>query len=95
MNLYHITVKLAANEWGNELMRKIAQETFEQFKDKSPLIVEIREHAGWFLVFALSNENEIVTIGSANDAANFYGESKNLREKYFSMKHNYLPSIQR
>jgi hypothetical protein len=45
---YHC-IHLAINEWGNEVMRKIAMEYFEN----NPVLqfVEIYEHAGWYLGF--------------------------------------------
>lgn len=54
---------MADDEWGNELMRQIAAERFE--KDHTLHVVEVHEHAGWYLSF--NRDGEIV--GTANDAA--------------------------
>lgn len=40
---------MAHHEWGNELMIVIAMERFE--KDPTLDLVEVNEHAGWWLSF--------------------------------------------
>ena len=61
---------LADNEWGNELMRKVAMERFE--KDPSLDIVEVNEHAGWSLSYTKTG----MIVGSANDMAEYPPETK-------------------
>lgn len=53
----------ADNEWGNEVMRQIAQERFDA--DPSIDVVEVYEHAGW----SLSWNRDGQIVGTANDAA--------------------------
>lgn len=62
MNSYDI-VQLADDEWGSNLMEDIAREWFEQHPNCQ--FVEVREHAGWFLVWHRS----MVCISTANDRA--------------------------
>lgn len=68
--IYRVYVYLASNEWGNELMKKIADEYAAQ-SDKRPLVVEVHEHAGWYLsyVYGAPNIADGTTCGTANDAA--------------------------
>lgn len=58
-----LTVNLAHNEYGNDLMKQVADEHFAA----DPLLdaVEVREHAGWFLTWS----REGYTINTANDTA--------------------------
>ena len=68
-------VRLGDNEWGNELMAKIAQQVFNDpsYRDIENLIVHVIEHAGW----ALSYLRDGTIVGSANDAAVFCEKSRN------------------
>ena len=62
MTTYDI-VSLADNEWGNQIMREVAQEWFARHPHCE--FVEVREHAGWWLGYHRSGE----VIGTANDCA--------------------------
>ena len=62
MTTYDI-VSLADNEWGNQIMREVAQEWFARHPHCE--FVEVREHAGWWLGYHRSGE----IIGTANDGA--------------------------
>lgn len=53
------------SEWGNEVMRQIAAERFAA--DDTIDIVEVHEHAGWYLSFTRDG----MTVGTANDGAKF------------------------
>jgi hypothetical protein len=57
------TVCLAENEWGNTVMREVAEEWFAAHP--ACQFVEVREHAGWWLGYHRSLE----VIGTANDGA--------------------------
>ena len=54
---------LADNEWGNTIMREVAEQYFLLNPESN--FVEVREHAGWWLGFHRSME----VIGTANDMA--------------------------
>lgn len=56
-------IQLAENEWGNTIMREVADEWFAAHPDCQ--FVEVREHAGWWLGYHRSGE----VIGTANDMA--------------------------
>jgi hypothetical protein len=56
-------ISLADNEWGNEIMREVANEWFASHPDCA--FVEVREHAGWWLGYYRSGE----CVGTANDCA--------------------------
>lgn len=64
-----VYIFLASDEWGNELMRRVADEYAKTAK--RPLIVCVHEHAGWFLSFLYGAPGiEDGTIcGTANDGA--------------------------
>ena len=50
VTVYRAYIHLGTNEWGNELMRQIADEYAAQ-SDKRPLIVSAHEHGGWHLSY--------------------------------------------
>jgi len=68
--VYRVYVHLAANEWGNELMQRIADEYAGQ-SDNRPLIVSVHEHAGWHLsyLYGAPGIQDGTICGTANDAA--------------------------
>ena len=70
MTAYRTYVHLAANEWGNELMRRIADQYAGQ-TDKRPLIVSAHEHGGWHLsyLYGAPGIADGTVCGTANDAA--------------------------
>lgn len=60
-------VYLASDEWGNEIMQQVADETLD--KMNHPLAcVCVYEHAGWYLEYARV-DGRTVCIGTANDMA--------------------------
>lgn len=71
MTAYRAYIHLGANEWGNELMRQIADEYAGQ-TDKRPLIVSVHEHGGWHLsyLYGAPGIDDGTICGTANDAAN-------------------------
>lgn len=64
MNARVWTEQLARDEWGNEVMQKVASERLAA--DPTIDAVEVREHAGWYLTFARPGH----IVGTANDMAN-------------------------
>lgn len=50
MIVYRTYIYLSSREWGNELMKAVADAYVER-ADERPLIVSVHEHAGWFLSF--------------------------------------------
>jgi hypothetical protein len=54
---------LGPREWGNELMKNVAEEAFAA--DPSLDAVEVHEHAGWYLTFLRDG----TIVGTANDQA--------------------------
>lgn len=54
---------LADNEWGNELMLKVAMECFEANPEVN--FIEVREHGGWYLGYRRDGS----VWCSANDGA--------------------------
>lgn len=68
--VYRVYIYLGAKEWNNELMRQVADQYAAQC-DKRPLVVEVHEHAGWFLAYlygAPGIDNGTI-CGTANDTA--------------------------
>lgn len=68
--VYRVYIYLAADEWNNETMRRIADEYAAQ-SDNRPLVVEVHEHAGWFLayLYGAPGIDDGTVCGTANDAA--------------------------
>jgi hypothetical protein len=65
-------IQLADNEWGNQIMREVAEQWFARHPDCA--FLEVREHAGWWLAFARTpypGSTGHECIGSANDMACF------------------------
>lgn len=56
---------LARDEWGNEVMKKVAEARFAA--DPSIDVVTVHEHAGWSLSWNRAGD----VVGTANDAAWF------------------------
>ena len=54
---------LGPKEWGNDLMRQVAKEAFDD--DASLDAVQVNEHAGWHLTFLRDG----TVVGTANDQA--------------------------
>jgi len=62
-------VYLASDEWGNEIMQQVADETLDNMNHPLACVC-VYEHAGWYLEYARFNGRTII-IGSANDQATF------------------------
>jgi hypothetical protein len=56
-----LVVRLASDEWGHELMWKVARDTMDA--DTTLDAVHVIEHGGWHLMF---NRDGLV-VGTAND----------------------------
>jgi hypothetical protein len=56
-------IQLAANEWGNETMSRVANEYFASHADID--VIEISEHGGWYLTYLRDG----TIVGTANDIA--------------------------
>lgn len=63
----HHHIHLANDEWGSDLMRKVAEDYLASTSNPYA-VVTVHEHAGWFLEFAKLNGRTIV-VGTANDMA--------------------------
>ena len=64
-------IYLAHDEWGGEVMDRVAAERFAEYEfDKELLLLEVHEHAGWFLAYAWI-DGKPRCVSSANDAARF------------------------
>jgi hypothetical protein len=71
MTVYRAYVHMGSDEWGNELMTKVANAYAKEHADKRPLIVSVYEHAGWFLSFlyGAAGISDGRICGTANDDA--------------------------
>jgi hypothetical protein len=99
MTLYtHQTIHLAEDEWGNTLMQEIAESAIAEWRGPGELVVEVYEHAGWFLTFARIN-GRIACVSSANDCARFDQQIRQFWSDYNSaykwLKVDYAPSVRR
>lgn len=74
-----VTVRMSDSEWDNgQNMDEIAREQFSADEDSASLVVEVREHAGWYVEYAW--DGDLVRLGSANcanrgDRANAWRDS--------------------
>lgn len=77
-------------------MRKVAEEIFNDpaYKDKQPLTVQVYEHAGWWLQYAMI-DGEAVVVGTANDAASMSPAVRAFHDKYRHATITMLPGIRR
>lgn len=95
MKVYLLRIYLADNEWGNELMQEVAKEAFSTHEGQlSPFVVDVREHAGWFLQYTLIDK-KMVVVGTANDMANFGVDAQLFRERIWGAEIVELPEIRR
>lgn len=86
-----VVIHLADNEYGNEKMDEVAQEYFRKHPDIPNLIVDVREHGGWWLQYARCG----TVVGTANDAALFGPNGAKLRAQLATCRLEYLGSIRR
>jgi hypothetical protein len=77
-------VQLASDERGNATMLRVADEALDGADPG--LIVEVREHAGWWLRYTR-------VVGSANDCASYPADVRAWRAGITSVE--YLPSVRR
>jgi hypothetical protein len=95
MTCYEQYIFLAPHEWGNQLMRQVAEAFLRAHPEVSPLVVLVYEHAGWCLAFTLL-DGQLTVVGSANDAAVFHGKAKEFRQRTHSARWTPLgPAIRR
>jgi len=71
MTIYRTYIHLGANEWGHELMQELANAYAKEHAEKRVLVVEVLEHAGWFLSFLYGAPGirDGAICGTANDLA--------------------------
>jgi hypothetical protein len=77
-----LTIFLADDEWGNETMQRIAEETFLAWSDPSELVLTVYEHAGWSMTFRCYPNGRVDVVSSANDMAVCSPEQRNFWEEY-------------
>ena len=68
--VYQVYIHLASDEWGNDIMRRIADE-YARHHAERPLIVAVHEHAGWRLsyLYGAPGIADGAICGTANDSA--------------------------
>jgi hypothetical protein len=71
MTIYRTFLHLSDDQWGNEVMAQVADAFANAHADKRPLIVEVYEHAGWFLnfLYGAPGLTDGTICGTANDLA--------------------------
>jgi hypothetical protein len=92
-----IFVHLGPKEWGNDTMRRVAEELAHEYRDKPNLLISVYEHAGWFLEWFVDAPGRLVTVGTANDMARFNDHAESIRDFLGSkdVQWEYLPTIRR
>jgi endo-beta-N-acetylglucosaminidase D len=91
---YHQRISLGDREWGNENMRRAAQQWFDENANiATNTIVEVYEHGGWFLSFI----HDGTVVGTANDMAQWNDKQKAARDRFRQpgIEWKYLSGIRR
>ena len=93
--LSYVYVRMADDEWqSSHDMTKIAAEQFALHPER-PLVVNVQEHAGWWLEYSMSGDNLIV-VGTANDGATISDDRREFWKKYGKVpSRNLCPTIYR
>jgi hypothetical protein len=90
MKIAQVFVFLGAKEYGNDKMRAVADQVaaqllppkeFSNQPDRDALLLNVHEHGGWFLQYFYDANNKGKIVGTANDTAQFDGETKALRAR--------------
>jgi len=89
-----LLIHMADDEWGNELMYKLAEDAIRAHPECECLVVKVYEHAGWFLQFAMLN-GELKVVGTANDGAVFSDEVRAFHRLCRDLTFEELPYIRR
>lgn len=95
---YEVWVHLADNEWGLEIMDRLAREYIDkhvsQVKAGETICVTIHEHGGWWLSYTMIG-GKMITVGSANDRAIYKDSVREWRERSYYSHRQLLESIRR
>lgn len=89
---HHLRIRMGDNQWGNELMYELAERAFRRLDGIENLVVEVVEHAGWFLDFTMIN-GKIRTVGTANDMAYFPEFVREHCRKFNGCEWKYLGTV--
>ncbi len=89
MIAHYLTIHLASDEYGNEIMTQAAREAFDTHPELD--VVEVYEHGGWYMNIDRSGR----VVGSANDAAVYTPEIIAWWKAMNSRDWKQLPSIYR
>jgi len=88
------TIYMAHDEWDNgTIMDGIAERRFLREESPETLLIEVREHAGWFVEYGWDAEG-LVRLGSAN-CANRSPRAEAYRESKRGMRHEVIPGFYR
>jgi hypothetical protein len=89
--LYHVTIHLGANEWSTPLMEEVAKQYFDAHPDVDPLVVEVVEHAGWYMAWLRDG----TCVDTANDMAVLSPKAKEFYGRVRGWKRKCIESIRR
>ncbi len=94
MTVYRIWIWMKSSEYsGHEnggIMERLAREALQRHADKigrnSCVIVEVNEHAGWWLHYTVNPDtlnpaDKLVIVGTANDAGQLSAEANRWGER--------------
>lgn len=89
---YRQPIHLASNEWGSDLMLRVAIQWFRRNPKKAPhSLVEVHEHGGW----RLSYIHDGTIVETANDRAELCPKAKQFLEETRDGEWIYLRTIKR
>lgn len=90
-----LEIKMANGEYdSNTPMKEIAREAFAMYAHVENLVVSVREHAGWYLSWAMV-DGEMVVVETANDSARMSAAARKFYARVANMELNYLPAVDR
>ena len=95
--IYEIFVHYGDGEYSQHIScEAVAQQAVQSFHRHLPIIVNVYEHAGWWMAYFFDQDHPRgICVGTANDAAQFSPEQKKILEEIFRVKRHPLPSIYR
>lgn len=94
MEFRHLAIHLAENEWvSNCPPHEVAAEYFAADDSPETLVVEVIEHAGWWVLFAF-HEGRPLSLGSASCASQ-NPAAVGWRARNRNATYRYVPSVWR
>ena len=99
--MHIITVYMSEEEWsiqtveGMGIMEYIALKTLRDHREiATRLVVEVIEHAGWYLSFAI-HQDRLIVVGTANDTARYSDDARAWHTAHKTKNWRHIPTVLR